>query len=137
MGMKLTYKERIMSCEEDLFCGLNKAKSDNIEEMTDLEKKHTPIIDAPKKVKKGEPFEVNIEVGRLMAHPNENAHFIEWIELYSGDTFLARADLEPRLTAPRVTFVVALEHGHELIAKERCNLHGVWESQPIAFEFEE
>ena len=126
-----------MSCEEDLFCGLNKAKSDNVEEMTDLEKKHTPIIDAATTVKKGEAFEVSVEVGNLLAHPNENAHFIEWIELYSGDTFLARANLEPRLTVPKVKFVVALDHGHALIAKERCNLHGVWESQPFAIELED
>lgn len=126
-----------MECEEDLFCGLNKAKSGNIEEMTDLEKKHTPIIEAPARVKKGEPFEVGVEVGNLLAHPNENAHFIEWIELFSGDTFLARINLEPRLTVPKVKFVVALDHGHDLIAKERCNLHGVWESQPFAIELED
>lgn len=126
-----------MNCEEDLFCGINKAKSKSPEEMTDLEKKHTPVIQAPAKVKKGEPFEVGIEVGKYLAHPNENAHFIEWIELFSGETFLARADLEPKLTVPRVKFVVSLDHGHALIAKERCNLHGVWESQPFEIELEE
>jgi superoxide reductase len=126
-----------MTCDEDLFCGLNKAKSGNVEEMTDLEKKHTPVIGAPAKVKKGEPFEVSVEVGKLLAHPNENGHFIEWIELFSGDTFLARINLEPRLTVPHVKFVVALDHSHALVAKERCNLHGVWESQPFAIEIEE
>ena len=126
-----------MKCEEDLFCGLNKAKSNKIEEMTDLEKKHTPIIEAPEKVKKGEPFEVSVEVGKLLTHPNENGHFIEWIELFSGDTFLARANLEPRLTVPRVQFVVALDHGHALLARERCNLHGLWESQPFSIEIED
>ena len=125
-----------MNCEEDLFCGVNKTKSAKIDEMTDLEKKHTPVIDAPTKVKKGEPFEVSVEVGKYMTHPNENAHFIEWIELFSGETFLARVDLEPKLTVPRVTFVVALDHDHALIAKERCNIHGVWESQPFAIEIE-
>ena len=68
-----------MSCEEDLFCGINQAKSDSLDGMTDLEKKHTPVIDAPAKVKKGEPFDVFVEVGRYMKQPNENAHFIEWI----------------------------------------------------------
>jgi superoxide reductase len=126
-----------MNCEEDLFCGLNKAKSGNVDEMKDLEKKHTPVISAPARVKKGEPFEVEVEVGKWLAHPNENAHFIEWIELYSGDTFLARISLEPRLTVPRVKFAVALDHGHDLVARERCNLHGVWESQPFAIELED
>ena len=124
-------------CEDDLFCGINKAKSENVEEMADLEKKHTPVIEAPSKVKKGEPFEVYVEVGKYMAHPNENAHYIEWIELFSGDTFLARVDLVPRLTAPRVKFVVALDHAHPLEAKERCNMHGLWESFPSEIELEE
>ncbi|MFQ6083336.1 MAG: class II SORL domain-containing protein [Candidatus Aminicenantia bacterium] len=115
-------------CKDDLFCGINKAKSENVEQMTDLEKKHTPIIEAPDKVRKGEPFEVFIEVGRHMKHPNENAHYIEWIELYSGDTFLARVDLIPRLTEPRVKFAIALDYSHPLKVRERCNLHGVWES---------
>lgn len=126
-----------MKCEEDLFCGLNKAKSGNVEEMSDLEKKHTPVIEAPVKIKKGDPVEVSIEVGKYLAHPNENGHFIEWIELFSGETFLARVDLEPRLTSPKVKFVVALDHSHALIAKERCNLHGVWKSQPFEIEVEE
>ena len=126
-----------MNCEEDLFCGINKTKSANIGKMTDLEKKHTPVIEALAKIKKGEPFEVSVEVGKYLAHPNENAHFIEWIELFSGETFLARINLEPKLTVPRVKFVVALDHGHAIIARERCNLHGVWESQPFAIEIEE
>ncbi|NIO49705.1 MAG: desulfoferrodoxin [Candidatus Aminicenantes bacterium] len=104
--------------------------------MTDLEKKHTPVIESPKKVKKGEPFEVQVEVGKHMKHPNENAHYIEWIELYSGETFLARVDLVPRLTEPKVKFVVALDHAHPLIAKERCNLHGLWQSFPVEIEVE-
>ncbi|NIM90122.1 MAG: desulfoferrodoxin [Candidatus Aminicenantes bacterium] len=105
--------------------------------MTDLEKKHTPVIKAPSKVKKGEPFEVSVKVGEHMPHPNENAHYIEWIELYSGETFLARVDLVPRLAAPNVKFTVALDHAHPLIAKERCNLHGLWESFPVDIEVEE
>ena len=126
-----------MNCEEDLFCGLNKAKSVKVDEMTDLEKKHTPVIEAPAKVKKGESFEVSVEVGKWLAHPNENAHFIQWIELFSGETFLARVDLEPRLSSPRVKFVVSLDHGHDLIARERCNLHGMWASQPFPIEVED
>jgi len=124
-----------MSCEEDIFCGINKSKAP-VGEMSDLEKKHTPVIEAPSRVKKGEAFEVSVEVGRHMAHPNENAHFIEWIELYSGETFLARVNLEPKLTSPKVKFNVALEHEHPLVARERCNLHGVWESLPLNVKIE-
>ena len=125
-----------MPCQDDLFCGINKPKSARVEEMTDLDKKHTPVIDAPSKVKKGEPFEVFVEVGRHMKHPNENAHFIEWIELFSGQTFLARVDLVARLTEPKVRLVIALDHAHDLEARARCNLHGLWGSHPVRVEVE-
>jgi superoxide reductase len=44
--------------EKGLFCGLNTAKDPA--NMTELEKKHIPVIDCPDKVKAGEPFKVNI-----------------------------------------------------------------------------
>ena len=78
-----------------------------------------------------------VEVGRYMKHPNENAHFIEWIELYSGGTFLARLDLVPKLTEPKTKLTVSLDHNHPLIAKTRCNLHGVWQSFEIPVEVED
>ena len=123
-------------CEDDLFCGINRTKAAGIDEMPDLDKKHTPVVQAPAKVKKGEPFEVTIEVGKLLKHPNENAHFIEWLELYSGDTFLARVDLVPRLTEPKAVLTVVLDHAHPLVARTRCNLHGVWESFSVDIEVE-
>jgi superoxide reductase len=115
------------SCEEDIFCGVNSIKDpDNT---TDLEKKHLPVISAPEKVKPGECFEVTVEVGKLLAHPNEPAHFIEFIDLYSGDTFLARLDLTAKLTCPVMKTCVSLDHAHgKLRAFTRCNLHGTWES---------
>lgn len=124
-------------CEDDIFCGINKPESEDIDTMSDLEKKHTPVIEAPSKVKKGDPFEVVVEVGRHIKHPNENAHYIEWIELFSGDTFLARVDLVPRLSTPKVKLMIALDHPHPLVAKERCNLHGQWQSFPFEIEIED
>jgi superoxide reductase len=116
------------SCEGDIFCGVNTVKDK--ENMTDLEKKHTPVIDAPEKVNKGELFEVTVEVGRYMKHPNTLGHFIQWIELYSGNTFLGRAEFTPEFSDPKIKMVVMLKHGHPLIAVERCNLHGIWASEP-------
>ena len=126
-----------MSCEDDIFCGINQPKSEKVDTMSDLEKKHIPVIEAPSKVKKGAPFEVSVEAGKHLKHPNENAHYIEWIELFSGDTFLARVDLIPRMTEPKVKLVIALDHAHPLVARERCNLHGLWQSFPLKIELEE
>ena len=114
------------SCNEDLFCGVNTPR--NIEQMNDLEKKHTPVIDAPGSVKKGELFNVTIEVGKYLKHPNEVGHHIEFIELYSGDTFLVKVDLIPERTCPKIIIPISLTHSHPLRAIARCNLHGAWKS---------
>ena len=121
-------KEESSECAEDIFCGVN--TSPDIEQASDLEKKHLPVITAPKRVKKGERFEVTVEVGKLLAHPNEPGHFIQFIELYSGDTYLARLDLTAKATFPIMRVWCALDHNHsKLRAFERCNLHGTWENE--------
>lgn len=109
----------------DLWAGVNKPLDSN--NLTDLEKKHVPVIDAPSTVTKGQPITVTVEVGKMMAHPNELAHFIEWIDLYEDRLFLARADFTPTKVHPKVTFAVTLSQSGTLRAFARCNLHGVWE----------
>lgn len=114
------------SCEQDILCGVRLPKDLNA--LSELEQKHLPVISAPQKVKKGEAFEVTIEVGKYKAHPNEPGHFIEWIELYSGDTLLFRVSLSGSLSQPRVIIPVKLTHAHgPLKARAKCNLHGLWE----------
>lgn len=114
-------------CEQDILCGVRMPKDMNA--LTELEQKHLPVITAPARVKRDEVFEVTIEVGKLKPHPNEPAHFIEWIELYSGDTFLFRINLSGSLTQPKVTLPARLTHAHgPLKAWEKCNLHGLWEA---------
>ena len=100
---------------------------------TDLEKKHHPVITAPDNVKSGKCFEVTIEVGKLLAHPNENGHFIEFIDLYAGHEYLTRSHLTARATCPVLKACVSLNEGSgPLRAFARCNMHGVWEStKPI------
>jgi superoxide reductase len=118
----------------DLFAQVNQPK--DWDDLTDLEKKHVPVITAPEKVKAGECFEVTVEVGKLLAHPNEIAHFIGFIELYAGHIHLARMDFTARTTCPVMKVCVALPKDlGPLRAFERCNLHGAWEaSKPITVE---
>ena len=113
--------------QEDLFCGVNMVKDS--ENMTDMEKKHLPIITAPKSITKGECFEVTVEVGKLMQHPNEPAHHIEFIELYANHRYLARMDFTAKTTCPTMKVCVELEHNYrKLRAFAHCNLHGTWEA---------
>ena len=121
-------KKDTAECEGDLLCGINSPKSKT--EMTDLEKKHAPVIDCPDEVEKGKCFTVNVTVGKLLAHPNEKGHFIQIIELYAGHTYLGRVDFTAERTCPRATFCVCLDHDHGTIrAYGRCNLHGTWEAE--------
>ncbi len=112
----------------DLFAQINRPK--DISNPTDLEKKHHPVISAPEKVKAGECFEVTVEVGKLLPHPNENAHSIEFIELYAGHVYLARLDLTARTICPTLKVCVNLPKDlGPLRAFARCNMHGVWEAE--------
>lgn len=117
------------SCEDDIFCGVNVPTTENPEEMNALERKHAVIIEAPDVVEKGEQFEVKVRVGEYQEHPNEPGHFIEWIELYSGDTFLARLSLTPEKSHYEMRVTVKLDHEHPLKGWVKCNLHGLWEEQ--------
>ncbi len=114
------------NCEGDMLCGVNVIK--DAKAPTELELKHTPTISAPAKVKREETFSVTIEVGKEKAHPNEPAHFIEWLELYCADTFLLRISLSGSLSYPKLTIPVKLTHAHgPLKAWAKCNIHGLWE----------
>ncbi|MEC4675757.1 MAG: class II SORL domain-containing protein [Nitrospirota bacterium] len=114
--------------ETSLFCGLNRPKDP--ENMTELEKKHTPVIECPDNVKAGEPFQVKIKVGEI-PHIMEEGHHIQWIDLYSGENFNARIDLTPVFTRAEVTITLQKSGKHRtstLRVIERCNLHGQWEA---------
>ena len=115
-----------------LFVGVNEPKDPA--NPTDLEKKHIPVIEAPEAVKLGECFTVEIEVGKLLAHPNEPGHWIQFLELYADDAYLARADFTAVTTCPKTTLCVALAHpAKELRVYERCNLHGTWVGRKAIF----
>lgn len=110
--------------ETSLFCQVNSATSGP----ADKAKTHAPVITVQGDVKAGQPFTVSIKAGEV-SHPMENGHFIQFIDLYSGDIYLSRADFTAELNKPEVSFSVVLPHEgkRKLRAFSRCNLHGIWE----------
>jgi superoxide reductase len=98
--------------------------------MTDMMRKHTPVMDAPDKVKAGEPFAVVLKVGGIdgVDHPNLLGHWINWVDLYAGDRLLGRTEFAPVVSQPEATLHIALEESATLRAVAYCNLHGAWES---------
>jgi superoxide reductase len=117
--------------DQALFEGINRVKDPA--KKTGLEKSHAPVIVAPKSVKAGEPFTVEVSVGEKL-HDMGPAHWIETIELNVGNEPAGKADLQPKgYLKPRVTFTMVLTKDAAptgtvtLVARQRCNLHGYWE----------
>jgi len=77
--------------------------------------KHVPVIE---KTDKG----FLVKVGSV-PHPMEDAHYIEWIEVISGEKS-CRKYLKPG-DAPEAEFEIEAE---TVEARAYCNLHGLWRS---------
>jgi len=78
--------------------------------------KHVPVIE---KTAAG----VKVKIGSV-PHPMEAAHYIEWIEIIAGAK-IDRKYLHPG-DAPEAEFNLWSE---DLLAREYCNLHGLWQNQ--------
>ena len=77
--------------------------------------KHLPVI---QRTSKG----CRVTIGSV-PHPMEGSHYIEWIELAAGDR-LYRQYLKPG-QQPSAEFPV---HEQNIVAREYCNLHGLWKA---------
>ncbi|MBA3037912.1 MAG: desulfoferrodoxin [Desulfobacterium sp.] len=77
--------------------------------------KHVPVIE---KISGG----IKVKVGSV-AHPMEEKHFIEWIEIIA-DGKVYRQYLNPG-QAPEAIFNIDAK---EITAREYCNLHGLWKA---------
>ena len=86
------------------------------ENVTDAaQEKHVPVIE---KVGGG----IKVKVGAV-AHPMEEKHFIEWIEvIVDGKAY--RQFLNPG-EKPEAFFPIK---GGQITAREFCNVHGLWKS---------
>lgn len=78
--------------------------------------KHVPVV---------EPIEggYRVKVGDV-EHPMLDNHYIQWIELFDGDTLMRRY-LKPG-EKPEAIFYTG---GTAVYAREYCNLHGNWKSK--------
>lgn len=77
--------------------------------------KHVPVVE-----KTAGGFKV--KVGSV-AHPMEEKHFIEWIEIMA-DGKLYRKYLSPG-NAPEAVFSI---DAAQVSARELCNIHGLWKA---------
>jgi superoxide reductase len=109
--------------------------------------KHIPVIQGPDKISKGQVFEVEVSVGKQIAHPNTTEHHIKFIELYflaTGEKFpyqLARFEFNAHgesvqgpntstvFSEPKVESVFKTEKSGVIMAIAYCNIHGLWRSE--------
>lgn len=85
--------------------------------------KHVPFIE---KIEGG----YKVRIGQNAAHPMEDKHYIQWIELLiCGNSY--RQFLKPG-DAPEACFCVCdadCPENTEVSAREYCNVHGLWKGK--------
>ena len=89
---------------------------------------HTPRIVAPNSVKRGQWFDVTVNIGAGNDHPSLSEHSIRYIALYINTAEIARAYLHPVYSFPKVTFTIALDEGGSLRAIAEPNHSAGWEA---------
>lgn len=90
--------------------------------------KHTPKITAPDSVKRGQWFDVTVNIGAGGEHPSLSEHAIRYIALYINTAEIARVYLHPVFSFPKVTFTIALDEGGSLRAIAEPNHSAGWEA---------
>ncbi|MGC9325948.1 MAG: desulfoferrodoxin [Desulfomonilia bacterium] len=78
--------------------------------------KHVPVIE-----KTSDGFKVKIG---SVAHPMEEKHYIEWIEVIADGKKTYREFLKPGQT-PEAVFCI---EASQITAREYCNIHGLWKA---------
>jgi superoxide reductase len=95
---------------------------------TAYDAKHSPKIEAPESVRRGEWFKVTVSVGAGSVHPSLQEHFVRYIALYKDAVEISRVYLHPVYSAPSVTFTIALDEGGALRALAEPTHSAAWES---------
>jgi len=108
--------ELVHAGDGDLSCCGQEMKLMSENTVDAAKEKHVPVIEV------GEGS-VKVTIGSV-AHPMEEKHYIEWIELIA-DGKAYRQFLKPG-DAPTAIFNVTAK---KVTAREFCNLHGLWSAQ--------
>jgi superoxide reductase len=98
----------LVCCGEDMVLLEEKTADKTVE-------KHVPYIEETDDGYK-------VKVGKEVAHPMTEEHYIQWIELVAGDK-VYRQMLNPG-DAPEACFSIEKTDG--VYAREHCNIHGLW-----------
>jgi superoxide reductase len=98
----------------------------DVNNLTELEKKHIPVIVVVKKcslIPEG-CQDVHVKMGEIQ-HPMLPEHYIMDIDFYIDNEFTARVKLTPGKLNPAAALHMKAQSG-KLTVIEHCNLHGAW-----------
>ena len=97
-----------------------------------LEKKHSPVIKAPEKVRVGEVFPVQVVIGQT-PHPMGPTHWIEYLQLSIGNQpageiiFRSHGYIKAGGVFNTVLDDELKGRTASLVVQIKCNLHGIWQ----------
>jgi superoxide reductase len=100
--------------------------------------RHTPFIECVDEVKKGDKFKVKVRLGKEYSHPDNPDHFINQIQLWNRETFLAEVHFAPGVLANQKGqievdfYLVMRDVSMNLSAMAVCTNHGLWQSAEVA-----
>ena len=101
--------------------------------------RHSAFVHCENSANAGEKFKVKVQVGDEYKHPDDFDHYIQWVQLWDGERFLAEASFSAGAmgNAPanlEVDFYIVPTKNMKLIAHAYCTKHGLWQSDEVAVE---
>lgn len=93
--------------------------------LTEAEKKHIPVIQIVSEDMDKKLVTILVKVGEI-AHPMEEKHYIQYIEIFINHRSEGKVELKPG-DKPEAKFVVGKFVSGNVVAREECNVHGLWE----------
>lgn len=95
--------------------------------ITELEKKHVPVIQIISEDKEKNMITVTVTVGEIQ-HPMEEQHYIKNIEIFVDNKSAGKVNLKPG-DKTEAKFEVSVTDNKKITARANCNVHGIWEGE--------
>lgn len=105
--------------------------------------RHSPFVYVEGEAVKGEKLKVKVRVGNEYTHPDDFDHYIAYVQLWDGDTFLGQATFTPGTLANQKSqvevdfYIIPNKNKLKLNAMSYCTKHGLWQSEVVEVEVKE
>ena len=122
-----TKPEKCPVCGNTVFNEIENAINEPQDEnnLTELEKKHTPVIKVAKEcglIPEG-CQDAHVRIGEIL-HPREEDHYIVFVDFYWDKKWIARMHLSHNVNPAGAVHL--LQGSGKLSVVELCNKHGAW-----------